>query len=56
MCRITGFQDFNYKGQHNMEKTILSMRDTMVYGGPDDGGYYMEKERGLAAAFRIQSL
>lgn len=39
MCRITGIIDFKNKAQDN--KIIIDeMRDSMLYGGPDDCGSY----------------
>jgi asparagine synthase (glutamine-hydrolyzing) len=44
MCRITGIIDFKLNGPNN-EAIINEMRDTMIYGGPDDcGSYVYEKE------------
>ena len=40
MCRITGIVDFKYNAPDN-ETIINEMRDTMVYGGPDDCGSYV---------------
>ncbi|HUS03582.1 MAG TPA: asparagine synthase (glutamine-hydrolyzing) [Chitinophagaceae bacterium] len=40
MCRITGIIDFRYKAQNN-EIIIDEMRDSMIYGGPDDCGSYL---------------
>ncbi len=56
MCRITGFIDFDYRGNYSVEDVIVSMRDTMAYGGPDDSGIYIEKEKGLALGHRRLSI
>jgi len=56
MCRIAGFIDFNYKNDYNIEKTIISMRDELSYGGPDDAGIYVEKNKGLALGHRRLSV
>lgn len=56
MCRITGFWDFNYRGDYDLEKVALSMRDTLIHGGPDDAGLYVEPKRGLALAHRRLSI
>lgn len=42
MCRITGFIDFNYKGEYDISKILKSMGDTMIHGGPDDAGIYID--------------
>ncbi|MFC1671456.1 asparagine synthase (glutamine-hydrolyzing) [Spirochaetota bacterium] len=56
MCRITGFIDPNYNGSYKIEKTAVSMRDTMIYGGPDDGGLHFDKNIGLALCHRRLSI
>ncbi|KUK09964.1 MAG: Asparagine synthetase [Clostridia bacterium 41_269] len=56
MCRIAGFWDLSYRGTYDLEKTITLMRDTMVHGGPDDAGLYMEKPLGLALGHRRLSI
>lgn len=56
MCRIVGFWDFNFKGEYSFEETIISMRDSMVHGGPDDAGLYVEKALGLALGHRRLSI
>jgi asparagine synthase (glutamine-hydrolysing) len=42
MCRISGFLDLSYKGDYNLNQIATSMRDTLIHGGPDDGGIYIE--------------
>lgn len=56
MCRIAGFVDFNYHGDYELKETLVAMRDTMTYGGPDDAGLYIEKENGLALGHRRLSI
>ena len=56
MCRIAGFADFNFKGGYELENVMAAMRDTMLYGGPDDAGLFIEKERGLALGHRRLSI
>jgi len=56
MCRITGFWDFTYKGDYPIEKILLQMRDTLIHGGPDDGGIYTEPQIGLALGHRRLSI
>lgn len=38
MCRIAGILDFNNSLGDSLEPNLLKMRDSMIYGGPDDGG------------------
>jgi asparagine synthase (glutamine-hydrolysing) len=40
MCRIVGFWDLSFKGDYDIEETIVKMRDTLVHGGPDDAGVF----------------
>jgi len=56
MCRITGFLDLTFKGNYNLTQTIISMRDTLIHGGPDDGGVYIEPIYGLTLAHRRLSI
>lgn len=56
MCRIAGFLDFNYKSDYDLENTVVLMRDTMVHGGPDDQGKFIDKEKGLALGHRRLSI
>jgi asparagine synthase (glutamine-hydrolysing) len=52
MCRITGFWDFNYKCDYDLDLVLTKMRDSLKHGGPDDAGNYIEKNKGLALANR----
>ncbi len=56
MCRIAGFWDFNYNGNYDFEATIVNMRDVLAYGGPDDFGVYIDKEKGIALGHRRLSI
>lgn len=56
MCRITGFWDFSYKKEYDIEHVISTMRDSMSYGGPDDEGTYISIENGLAFGHRRLSI
>ena len=56
MCRISGIWDFNFRGDYDIEKTSISMRDSLAYAGPDDAGVYTERERGLSMAHRRLSI
>ena len=40
MCRIVGFWDLSFKGDYDIEETIVKMRDALVHGGPDDAGVF----------------
>jgi asparagine synthase (glutamine-hydrolysing) len=56
MCRITGFWDFNYKGDYDLDIVLTKMRDSLRHGGPDDAGNYIEKNKGLALSNRRLSI
>lgn len=56
MCRITGFWDFNYKGDYDLDFVLTEMRESLKHGGPDDAGNCIEKEDGLALANRRLSI
>jgi asparagine synthase (glutamine-hydrolysing) len=52
MCRIVGFWDPGHLESFQGKETIQTMRDSMTYGGPDDAGFYLEQESGLALGHR----
>jgi len=56
MCRITGFIDFNYHGQYDLKDTVIAMRETLIHGGPDDAGTFIDPENGLAFGHRRLSI
>jgi asparagine synthase (glutamine-hydrolysing) len=56
MCRIAGFWDPRNSNPPLWEANILAMRDSMTYGGPDDAGFYLEQESGLALGHRRLSI
>lgn len=56
MCRIVGFWDLTNKKDYDINKTIISMRDTMTHGGPDDAGVYVDKNSGIALGHRRLSI
>ena len=56
MCRIVGFWDFSYKNSYDIKKVLVSMRDTMIHGGPDDAGVYLDTKNGLSLGHRRLSI
>lgn len=56
MCRIVGFEDFNFHSDYSLEETAVSMRDALMAGGPDDAGLYVDKQKGLALGHRRLSI
>ena len=56
MCRIAGFWDFNYRDDYDITEVATNMRDTLIHGGPDDAGNYIEVENGLALSHRRLSI
>ncbi|MCA6441382.1 MAG: asparagine synthase (glutamine-hydrolyzing) [Chitinophagaceae bacterium] len=53
MCRIAGIVNPNNK--ISIDK-LISMRDAMIHGGPDDAGYYVDEDNGVSLAHRRLSL
>jgi asparagine synthase (glutamine-hydrolysing) len=56
MCRIVGFIDFNFNNSYSLEETITLMRDTLIYGGPDDAGVFIDKDFPVALGHRRLSI
>jgi len=56
MCRIAGFWDLNYKQTYSLQETLISMRDSLEYGGPDSAGEYVNKEIALGLGHRRLSI
>ena len=55
MCRIVGFWDFN-NPNYDKNEVLLQMRQTMVYGGPDAGGAYVDERECLGLGHRRLSI
>jgi len=45
MCRIVGY--LNFDGKSISESVLLAMRDSLIHGGPDGGGYFTDGNIGL---------
>jgi asparagine synthase (glutamine-hydrolysing) len=56
MCRIAGFWDRKSSPVSILGQTIIAMRDSMTYGGPDDAGFYLDPANGLALGHRRLSI
>ena len=56
MCRIAGIIDFQNSLGQELESILISMRDSMVHGGPDDGGVFISENREVALANRRLSI
>ena len=56
MCRIAGFWDFNYHQNYSLNSVIEKMRNTMIYGGPDNGKDFVDKKNSLALGHRRLSI
>ncbi len=54
MCRIIGL--WSQMEPTNLEHTCISMRDTMLRGGPDDAGVFVDHPAGLAMGHRRLSI
>jgi asparagine synthase (glutamine-hydrolysing) len=48
MCGITGFLDFN---RHSTEFILQNMTDVLHHRGPDDSGYYLDRNETVFAGF-----
>lgn len=53
MCRIAGIVN---PSSSNLKEEIISMRDAMKHGGPDDEGIYVDEENKLALGHRRLAL
>ena len=56
MCRITGFWDFKNQSPFQLNKTVKGMNNSMIHGGPDDSGIYVEHQLGVALGHRRLSI
>jgi len=56
MCRIAGVLDFKNSLGQKLEEVTISMRDSMVYGGPDDAGLFISQDRKVAFGNRRLSI
>ncbi|MCD6569578.1 MAG: asparagine synthase (glutamine-hydrolyzing), partial [Deltaproteobacteria bacterium] len=54
MCRITGI--WNKNNSADVSRMCQNMRDTLIRGGPDDAGIYIDKEANLALGHRRLSI
>ena len=52
MCRIVGFWDTHYRGDYDLQRTIVAMRDVLSDGGPDDAGHWVDVGHGIALGHR----
>lgn len=51
MCRITAFIDYSRNINYDADKVITEMRDSMMVGGPDDEGNYIDKTNEYTLGF-----
>lgn len=56
MCRIVGFWDFNSQNNYNKKEVLRNMRDTLQYGGPDNGGEFFDEQNALSLGHRRLSI
>ena len=47
MCRINGILNFKNNISDSLESIATAMRDTMIYGGPDDAGIFIDQNVAL---------
>ena len=56
MCRITGFWNFKNQSAFQLNETVKGMNNSMIHGGPDDSGVYVDCNAGLALGHRRLSI
>lgn len=56
MCRIVGFVDTHLNRNYTIDQVGDQMRDTMIKGGPDSCGNYVDLENGLYLGHRRLSI
>ena len=56
MCRITGFWDFKNQYSSKLNEIVKGMNNSMVHGGPDDSGIYVDTQLGVAMGHRRLSI
>ncbi len=56
MCRITGIRDFNFKAQYPLDNVLAKMRETLIPGGPDAKGEFIDTGNGIALGHRRLSI
>jgi len=44
MYKIVSFIDFNFDNSYSLKENIISMRDALIHGGPDDTGIFIDKD------------
>jgi asparagine synthase (glutamine-hydrolysing) len=48
--------NFNFNSSYFLEETITFMRDTLIYGRPDDAGIFINKDFPVALGYRRLSI
>ncbi len=56
MCRIVGLWDFRSGKNYGLDDVICKMRDSMIYGGPDDFGHFTDHSNRLSIGHRRLSI
>ncbi|MCD6401845.1 MAG: asparagine synthase (glutamine-hydrolyzing), partial [Anaerolineales bacterium] len=56
MCGITGFWQLKGNNKELLKDTIIKMTKTFTHRGPDDSGFYINKETGIALGHRRLSI
>ncbi len=55
MCRIAGYWDFN-QPSYDREDVAMAMRDSLLWGGPDDAGLFVDDNHALSLTHRRLSI
>ncbi len=56
MCRIVGFVDLYNRDKYDLALVVNRMRDTLIHGGPDDAGFFIDNRNGVALGHRRLSI
>lgn len=56
MCGIAGFWQFKENNRETLKDIIRKMTKTLTYRGPDDAGFYVEENLGIALGHRRLSI
>ena len=56
MCGIVGFWKFKSEDKDSLEDSIKQMTDKLTHRGPDDTGFYLDENQGIALGHRRLSI
>ncbi len=56
MCGIAGFWKANGENKELLKETVIKITDTLSHRGPDDAGFYIDENNGIALGHRRLSI